>query len=307
MNSDHGGANSGHSTAVLNSTPDNDAREQEGAASKMELSLSHVGLVVRRPTDVWPVMAGTLGGRFAGSGIEATYGWTHLRYANGFVLEAVYPEGDEPSVTLERFLTKHGPGAHHLAFAVSSLEACRDWLDAQGVPYGSMRSISTDWSGIYIHPHDAFGVLVQLIERRSEPAGLVDPPEGFPEINYDYGVAALGRIVHAVGDLQAALDLYQKVLGGRVVSTGAAVDGNHWVELAWSGPGRLRLLEATSGQLSEWLGDRSGRIRHLFFSYDSPELLPGAYAVAAGRWAVDPDDILGVRLVFSSSARCAES
>lgn len=307
MNSDHGGAARGTSTAVLSSTTQTTTHDGSDLSASLELSFDLVGLVVRRPTDTWPVMAGTLGGRFAGSGIESTYGWTHLRYANGFTLEAVYPEGDEPSVTIDRFLTKNGPGAHHLAFTVSSVDACIEVLEAHGVDYGSMGSTSADWTGIYIHPNDAFGVLVQLIERHRPPAGIVDPPEGFPEINYDHGVASLGRAVHAVQDLPAALQLYQKALGGRVVSTGAAVDGNHWVELAWNGPGRLRLLEATSGELSTWLGNRTGRIRHLFFSYDSPELLPGAYAVAAGRWAIDPDDTLGVRLVFSSSARCADS
>src|SRR5690606_19461356 len=120
---------------------------------------------------------------------------------------------------------------------------------------------------------------------------------------YDHPVASLGRVVHAVRDLEAALHLYRDLLGGRVVSSGSAVDGNHWVELGWGGPGRLRLLEAVHAELAEWLGDRPGRTRHLFFSFDEPEYVPGAHRVASGRYVVDADDVLGTRMVLASSAR----
>jgi catechol 2,3-dioxygenase-like lactoylglutathione lyase family enzyme len=110
-------------------------------------------------------------------------------------------------------------------------------------------------------------------------------------------------VVHAVKDLQGALALYRDVLGGRVVSTGSAIDGNHWVELGWGGPGRLRLLEATHAEIADWVGDRPGRTRHLFFSFDEPEYVPGVRKVASGRWVVDPDEVLGTRLVIASSAR----
>ena len=90
-----------------------------------------------------------------------------------------------------------------------------------------------------------------------------------------------------------------------VVSSGSAVDGNHWVELGWGGPGRLRLLEAAHAEIAELVGDRPGRLRHLFFDFDEPSHVPGARQVATGRgrWVVDADDVLGTRLVIASSAR----
>jgi catechol 2,3-dioxygenase-like lactoylglutathione lyase family enzyme len=137
------------------------------------------------------------------------------------------------------------------------------------------------------------------------PPEILDEPEGFPETSFDHPVASLGRVVHAVADLPDALSLFRDLLGGRVVSSGSAVDGNHWVELGWGGPGRLRLLEAAHADIAEWVGDRPGRLRHLFFDFDEPSHVPGATKVASGRgrWVVEADDVLGTRLVIASSAR----
>ena len=81
------------------------------------------------------------------------------------------------------------------------------------------------------------------------------------------------------------------------------VDGNHWVELGWSGPGRLRLLEAKHAEMAAWVGYRPGRMRHLYFTFDDPESVPGAHLAARGRWVLESDDTLGVRIVLSSAAR----
>jgi methylmalonyl-CoA/ethylmalonyl-CoA epimerase len=262
----------------------------------------HVGLVVRRPTDLWPVMAGVLGGQYVSRGTAVGYGWTQLRFANGFILEGLHPEGNEGSEFLERFLQRSGVGPHHLTFHVDDLAAMIQVLREAGLH--PLAEVSNElWHEVSLHPHEAHGTVVQLVQNAPDvPPGLPEP-EGFPEASYDAPVASLGRVVHAVKDLSAALVLYRDVLGGRVMSTGSAVDGNHWTELGWGGPGRLRLLEATHAEISQWVGSRPGRTRHLFFSFDQPEYVPGVVKVAAGRWVVEPNEVLGTRFVISSSAR----
>jgi methylmalonyl-CoA/ethylmalonyl-CoA epimerase len=265
----------------------------------------HVGLALRRPTDLWPLMAGALGGKYLGRGHKPGYGWTQLRFANGFVVEGLHPEPDAGTDFLVRFLDRSGPGPHHLTFRVDDLDRAIEALRSGGLhPMGEDRS-DPDHLEVVLHPRDAHGIVVQLVQATDRAPEPVEDPEGFPEARFDQPVASLGRVVHAVADVPAALGLYRDLLGGRVVSRGAALDGNHWVEVGWDGPGRLRLLEGVHADIAEWIGDRPGRLRHLFFDFDEPSHVPGAHQVSAGRgrWVVDADDVLGTRLVIASAAR----
>ncbi len=282
--------------------------DESPSTAEQDISFENVSLVVRRPTDLWPLMAGTLGGRYVSRGIGQGYGWTQLRFANGFVLEGIYPEldgapGSQPSDFVEKFLERKGVGPHHLTFRVSDLPALLDRLRVAGYHPKAESFEDPQWHEAFLGPAEAHGTVVQLVQVGPHPPAPADEPEGFPTIGYDHPVASLGRVVHAVRDLSAALALYRDVLGGRVLSTGSAVDGNHWAELGWGGPGRLRLLEAVHAEIAEWIGDQPGRTRHLFFSFDEPDYVPGAKKVAAGRWVVDSDEVLGTRLVIASSAR----
>lgn len=272
-------------------------------ASVPDVSFHHVGLALRRPTDLWPVMVGALGGRYVGRGADSGYGWTQLRFANGFIVEGLNPEPADGNDFLQRFLDRSGAGPHHLTFHVEDLDTAVEVLDAAGYEPIVSDTAARDWRQAVLHPARAHGIVVQVVRPGPAPAEPPDEPEGFPEIGYDHPVAALGRVVHAVADLPAALGLFRDTLGGRVLSSGSAVDGNHWVELGWGGPGRLRLLEGAHGDIRDWVAGRPGRLRHLFFSFDEPAYVPGAYEVAPGRWVVDAEEVLGTRFVISPSAR----
>jgi len=262
-------------------------------------SFEHVAVAVERITDPWPVLADALGGQYIDRGVSDGFGWTQLRFANGFVVEGIHPEAGRGF--LRRFLERSGPGPHHLTFTVDDLDRVTGALRAAGIEPVDEDRHDPVWREAFIHPRDAHGIVVQVAESRTGARREHEPPEGFPERAYDRPVASLGRVVHAVADLAGATALYAELLGGRVTARGAAVDGNHWVELGWGGAGRLRLLEATHGALAEWLGDRRGRLRHLYFSFDEPASVPGAVEVAEGRWVVDA--VCGTRLVLISTAR----
>ena len=270
----------------------------------------HVALALERMTDGWPTFADALGGRYKDRGLAEGFSWLQLRFANGFVLETLHPEADGVGLPVDhrgdfmrRFLDRRGPGPHHLTFTVSNLDAAMAALEAAGLRPGPVDRRNPNWQEVLYGADKAHGVVLQVVEQVDPFDVEPDPPEGFPQLGYDHPIASLSRVVHAVRDLEGAVGVFRDALGGKVLSTGAAVDGNHWVELGWDGPGRLRLLEAGHAEIDTWVGDWTGRVRHLYFTFDDPGSVPGAHKVAEGRWAVDTDESLGVRLVIASTAR----
>jgi methylmalonyl-CoA/ethylmalonyl-CoA epimerase len=72
---------------------------------------------------------------------------------------------DESSV-IAKFLDKRGPGIQQLAYRVSDLEALSERLHEQGIRllYDAPRRGTADSRINFIHPKDAGGVLIELVE-----------------------------------------------------------------------------------------------------------------------------------------------
>ncbi|MBV8346923.1 MAG: methylmalonyl-CoA epimerase [Mycolicibacterium sp.] len=72
---------------------------------------------------------------------------------------------DDSSV-IAKFLDKRGPGIQQLAYRVSNLDELTKRLDAQGVRllYDRPRRGTADSRINFIHPRDAGGVLIELVE-----------------------------------------------------------------------------------------------------------------------------------------------
>ncbi len=83
-------------------------------------------------------------------------------------LQLMAPLDDES--TIAKFLDKRGPGIQQIAYRVSDLDAMCEQLTDQGVRlvYDGPRR-GTNHSRInFIHPKDAGGVLIELVEHTSE-------------------------------------------------------------------------------------------------------------------------------------------
>jgi methylmalonyl-CoA/ethylmalonyl-CoA epimerase len=76
---------------------------------------------------------------------------------------------DETS-TIAKFIDKRGPGIQQLAYRVSDLDALSERLRDQGVRllYDTPRRGTANSRINFIHPKDAGGVLVELVEPASE-------------------------------------------------------------------------------------------------------------------------------------------
>ena len=251
----------------------------------------HVALALPSRAPFWDVFAGDLGGAWVGgSDTLGGFSFAQLSYANGMKVEALEPlPGGSDFLT--RFLDGDGPGPHHLTFKVADLPVAIERAEAAGYePLG----VSLDgpwWKEAFLHPRQATGIVVQLAWAAGE---LGDPsPPWLPEPRVT-GRAELVHVAHAVADLDAGLELFKLLLGGRTVDAGAG-RGIGFVDLAYPGPGRLRLI--AGGPTTEWVGDRPGRLHSLCFRVSDPGGVTGAVS-RDGWWEVPPTRPLGVRLVL---------
>ena len=76
------------------------------------------------------------------------------------------PPGPGPASSVARFLTRRGPGLHHLAYRVADLVTASTVLSRRGyrllydAPRGGTRGSLIN----FINPKDASGVLIELVE-----------------------------------------------------------------------------------------------------------------------------------------------
>lgn len=79
----------------------------------------------------------------------------------------------DDSSAIAKFLDKRGPGIQQLAYRVSDLEALGERLHEQGVRllYDAPRRGTADSRINFIHPKDAGGVLIELVEPPAGSAG----------------------------------------------------------------------------------------------------------------------------------------
>lgn len=73
-----------------------------------------------------------------------------------------------PQTPVGRFLERHGPGVHHLAYRVEDLVTTLSSLRAEGVPLidESPRAGSRGTRIAFVHPSGMGGVLVELVQPR---------------------------------------------------------------------------------------------------------------------------------------------
>src|SRR5437588_7035158 len=248
--------------------------------------LDHIAIAVERWRDAWPRFAVELGGRWKSAGRDAGYAPSQLAYANGMKVEILQPAQVEENDFLRRFLDRNGPGPHHFTFKLPDITAALAECEAAGYRPVNVDMSHPEWKEGFLHPKEATGVLVQLAQAVG-PDWITPPVEGFPIPERE--PATLVRVGHAVADLGEGLQLFAGLLGG--VENGRGVDGDaEWVDLAWPGPGRIRLLAPAgpSSSLVEWLDGRTGRVHHI------------AFAGSGRPGELGPDAPVGTRLLLES-------
>jgi methylmalonyl-CoA/ethylmalonyl-CoA epimerase len=127
-------------------------------------------------------------------------------------LELVEPLNDTSGVA--KYMSKRGPGIHHLCMEVDDLEGTLRKLKARKVRL--INETPTIGSGgkriAFIHPESTFGVLVELYESSPQEPGLREMP-----------VQALRKVSVETRAVSAAVSAFVKALRGKKSKTPPAL------------------------------------------------------------------------------------
>jgi methylmalonyl-CoA/ethylmalonyl-CoA epimerase len=69
---------------------------------------------------------------------------------------------------LDNFLKERTNAAHHITVETPDINTFREMLEEKGVPYFGFQGTSDKWKELFIHPKDAFGILIQVAEMDPE-------------------------------------------------------------------------------------------------------------------------------------------
>jgi methylmalonyl-CoA/ethylmalonyl-CoA epimerase len=250
--------------------------------------LDHVAIGTREVTDGWDLFGGVLGGAWVYGGDSPGFWWGQLGFAAGPKIELITPTSSPDSAFLERFLTARGPGPHHLNFIVPDISATLHGVRELGIKPVGVDLGSDHWKEGFLHPRDAYGIVIQVAQQSGRPPELA-PPSDLPSPGPS---CAFALVEHYVNDLAGALRLFSGVLAGVVVSQ-HDTRSDPAAELSWENGARLRLVQPAppAGR-----GDaRSGAPGSLYFARDSAPFSPAELAQAT-----ELSSRLGVSLKLSS-------
>lgn len=77
-------------------------------------------------------------------------------------LELIHPTG--PTSFLDGFLKDKAGGVHHITLQTADIHQVKNVLTQHQIPYFGFKDDDPSWKDLFIHPRDAFGVLIQIAE-----------------------------------------------------------------------------------------------------------------------------------------------
>lgn len=148
---------------------------------------------------------------------------------------------------LDAFLSRRGPGVHHLTFRTDAIDEAVDDIRAHGIEPTGVRLDGPVQREAFISPRHGFGIVIQVVEKadvnRLEPSVAqwyreAKTPWWSPLPERHDQRMTIHTVVLRVRDLAKAVGLYTGPLRGV-----AAGEGDGWVDLRWPSA-CVRLVEA---------------------------------------------------------------
>jgi methylmalonyl-CoA/ethylmalonyl-CoA epimerase len=206
--------------------------------------LDHVAIATLELTDGWDLFGGVLGGSWVYGGDSPGFWWGQLRFRTGPKVELLTPTQGPDAAFLERFLASRGAGPHHLNFIVPDITDALARVRAVGIEPVQVSVANPAWKEAFLHPKDAYGIVIQVAEQSGQPPELTAPAQlpapGLP--------SAFTLVEHHVADLDGALRLFAEALDGDVLSRSES-GGASVAELAWENGARVRLIQKGTGSV----------------------------------------------------------
>jgi methylmalonyl-CoA/ethylmalonyl-CoA epimerase len=142
------------------------------ATSDLFTAIDHVGVAVRDLDEAIAFYENTYGMRLAHQEVNEEQGVREAMMAVGDSdsrIQLLAPLNEES--TIAKFLDRSGPGIQQLAYRVADLDAVSATLRERGLRllYDEPRRGTSNSRVNFIHPKDAGGVLVELVEPADVP------------------------------------------------------------------------------------------------------------------------------------------
>jgi methylmalonyl-CoA/ethylmalonyl-CoA epimerase len=126
--------------------------------------VDHVAIAVKDYDKALRFFTDILGAIPGSSGKDPAmkYHWENLCLGDLSRLELITPTAS--GSFLDNFLKdKHG-GVHHVTLQTKNIQMAKEALEKNKVPFFGFNDYGSVWKELFIHPRDAFGVLIQIAE-----------------------------------------------------------------------------------------------------------------------------------------------
>jgi len=126
--------------------------------------IDHVSIAVRDYDKAMNFFSRVLGAEPSVGGEEPglSYYWRIFALGDLTRLELIRPVGDNSF--LKGFLSKKDGGVHHITIETSDIYKARARLEEFKIPFFGFNDSRMEWKELFIHPRDAFGVLIQIAQ-----------------------------------------------------------------------------------------------------------------------------------------------
>ena len=93
---------------------------------------------------------------------DMKYVWQLFSLGDLSRLELMKPTGQ--GSFLDNFLKDKEGGVHHITLETPNIEAMKQWLEKENIPFFGYANLGGAWKELFIHPRNAYGVLIQIAE-----------------------------------------------------------------------------------------------------------------------------------------------
>lgn len=139
----------------------------------MSTEIDHLGIAVDSIDEALAFYEGALGLQLAGRE-KVLHERVHVAMLLAGESRIELLEATDPKSTIAKFLSKRGPGLHHIALRVDDLAASIEKLKASGAKLlNEPRQGAGGHAYVFVHPESTGGILLELVQNPDREGGVL--------------------------------------------------------------------------------------------------------------------------------------